>query len=65
VLRRIATKLRARLKPESVEKLTIGYHYMKAEAKHLASEFAASLGLSNADNIDLADLQKMIGELVR
>ena len=59
---RICTKLRSSLSAGSLERLTLGYYYMRDAAKRKATDYAAHLGIIDSNNIDIAQLDQMIHE---
>jgi hypothetical protein len=59
---RICCKFRSAMKAASVEQQTLGYYYINDLVKRKMTEYAARLRVTNADSIDLAELDAILAD---
>ena len=57
---RIASKLRSTLKPDSIERLTLAFYFLKDAVKKKQERIASILLLDNPELIDYADLDEIL-----
>ena len=59
---RICCKFRSAMKAASIEQQTLGYYYINDLVKRKMTEYAARLRVTNADSIDLAELDAILAD---